>query len=235
MKKSLAALALAALSVLATLPPAASAADLAYTYGEVAYSKVDTGMKLGIVGFSGGQGYELGGAYALGEHWFLEGDYRYNNFRQYDALTKSTLSENLTPQSLRLGGGYHTSLGDSMDLLAHLDYGATRTQLSQAVFPNSSTSDRHSGYLLGLGLRIPTDLMEIDLGLDHDNLGLGQVLLACTGPCGTLVLKVRQGGTENVFSAALRHDFGPVTAGVEYRRSSFQGWRDLLVSLRMTF
>lgn len=230
MKNTLAVLVLSAL-----LPTTVLAADLNYAYGEAAYSKVDTDMRLGILGFSGGQGYQLDGAYAVGEHWFLEGAYRYNDFRQYVSLTKGTEDVKLTPQSLRLGGGYHTPLGGDVDLVAHLDYGATRTELSQ-THPYTTITDNHNGYVVGLGLRIPSDIMEFDVGLDHDNLGLGQVISVCAfGKCGVNILEVRQGGTENVFSAAIRHDFGPVSAGVEYRRSSYQGWRDLLVSLRMTF
>ena len=229
MKKTLAALVFAA-----SLPLTVSAAGLSYSYIEAGYSKVDTGLQLGILGFSGGQGYQIDGAYALGAHWFVEGDYRYNSFRQYQALTKSTSSVDLTPQSLRLGGGYHTPLGDSVDLVAHLDYGAARSELTQSQ-PHSSTSDDHSGYVVGLGFRVPTDVVEFELGLDHDDLGLGRVVAVCTGKCAVFIPEIRQDGAETVFSAALRHDFGPVTAGVGYQRSSYQGWRDLLVSLRIIF
>lgn len=226
---------LAALAIATCLPATTLAAGLDYSYADLSYSKVDSDLHLGVVGLSGGQGYQLDGAYALDEHWFLEGAYRYNDFRQYVSAARFTQDLHLTPQSLRLGGGYHTPLGDSMDLVAHLAFGATRTELSQ-THPYISTTDDHGGYVVGLGLRIPTELVELDIGLDRDDLGLGQVISVCAGGrCGTFIQKVSQDGTENLFLAALRHDFGPVTAGVEYRRSSYQGWRDLLVSLRMTF
>ncbi|HEY3646279.1 MAG TPA: outer membrane beta-barrel protein [Gammaproteobacteria bacterium] len=237
MKKTLAALALAAL-----LPATASAADFDYNYAEAAYSKADSDFTDGGLPYSGGQGFMVDGSYGFGEHWFAEALYRHNSFHQY-LISKATpttpstsTSLTATPESLRLGGGFHTPIAGSVDLIAHLDYGFAHTHVESSRTHSSLPAGNDDGYVVGAGLRIhATDQLEVDVGIDHDDLGYGQqIVTVCTAKC-VLFAEARQSGTENVLSAAGHYDFGPVIGGVEYRHSSFQGWRELLVSLRIDF
>jgi hypothetical protein len=74
-KKSLAALALAAV-----LPMTTSAADFDYTYADAAFSKASGEIEDGFQPFTGGQGYLLDGSFGLSQHWFLEGSSQSNRF-----------------------------------------------------------------------------------------------------------------------------------------------------------
>jgi opacity protein-like surface antigen len=220
----------AALALSALLPATASAADLSYTYGEAAYSQANSEVGDGAHGFNGGQGVMLDGSYAFGAHWFTEAAFRYNDFHQN--LAGSSVA--LAPQSFRLGGGFHAAMADSVDLTAHLDYVFARTSLTVDQ-PSSEVERNNTGYLAGIGLRIhPTDLLEMDLGLDHDKLGFQRQVLGCASGCPTL-LEFDQGAKETIVSAAARYNFGSFIGGVEYRRGNTQGWRELLISLRLGF
>lgn len=222
---------LAAAALSAFLPMAASAADLSYTYGEAAYSQAETGIGTGSRAFPGGQGIMLDGSYALDSHWFTEAAYRYNNFHQNQLAS----SVNLAPQSLRFGGGFHAALGDSVDFTAHLDYVLARTGLTMEN-PSHEIELNDGGYMAGLGLRIhPTDLLEFDLGLDHDNVGLGREdSVICTPLCHGNS-EDRQDFKETLVSLAARYNFGGFIGGLEYRRGNAQGWREVLISFRMSF
>jgi len=230
MKKHLAALALAAL-----LPVTASAADLDYSYADVAFSRVYSNF--GGVNFvppiAGGQGYLLDGSFGIDAHWFVEGSYQQNRF--HDGVNPVYVFV-LTPKSLRLGGGFHWAISDHADFVTHLDLGKARTIGDVTNAPFASQHENDHGYVAGVGLRVRAmDALELDLGLDHDNLGFGeQFVTVCNFGCG-LGLEDRQKGSENVVSTALRYRFGMWGAGLEYRSSSFQGWRELLISLRANF
>ena len=222
---------LTALALSALLPMAALAADLSYSYGEAAYSQAETGIGTGARAFPGGQGIMLDGSYALSSHWSVEAAYRYNNFHQ----NQKTSSVNLAPWSLRFGGGFHAALADSVDLTAHLDYVFARTGLTVDQ-PSSEVELNNGGYLAGLGLRIhPTDLFEMDLGFDRDDMGLGRRAASVCSPSCVVTPEDRQDQKENLLSVAARYNFGSLIGGVEYRRGNAQGWREVLVSLRMVF
>ena len=232
MKKHLAALALAAL-----LPACASAADLDYRYLDVAFSRgysnfgTDTTFGPPVVG---GQGYLLDGSFGIGEHWFVEASYRRNRFHQEFRSAPVVV---VTPKSLRVGGGFHWAISDRADFVTHLDLGKARTDTEVVDFPVASQHEDDHGYVAGVGLRVrATDSLEMDLGLDHDNLGFGeQFVTDCRFGACFLLLQDRQEGAENVVSTALRYRFGMWGAGLEYRSSSFQDWRELLLSVRVNF
>jgi opacity protein-like surface antigen len=234
MKMSLAALALSAL-----LPAVASAAVPDYSYAEAAYSQVDSDITDGPVPLAGGQGFLLDGAYGFGEHWFAEGAYQNNSFHQYLTFPPPqkppSTSVTLTLQDLRLGGGFRAAFTDSLDFIAHLDYARGRTRFAAEQF-GVSQARTDNGYLAGLGLRYrATEALELDAGLDRDDLGLGnEIVTECTPKCAP-VTEPRQSGSENVLWAAGHYDFGPLIGGIEYRHSSFHRWRELRVSLRMDF
>jgi opacity protein-like surface antigen len=220
-----------ALASAVLLPAAAQAADLQYTYAEAGYSQAETGIGDGARSFTGGQGLMLDGSYAFGSHWFLEAAYRYNDFHQHQPAT----SVDLAPQSLRFGGGLHAAMADSVDFTAHLDYVLARTSVTVDQ-PDSEIELNDTGYLAGIGLRIhPTDLFEFDLGLDHDKLGLGRQAVPVCSPTCVVMPEARQDEKETLVSVAARYDFGAFIGSVEYRRGNAQGWRELLVSLRMGF
>jgi opacity protein-like surface antigen len=223
----------AALALSALLPAAASAADLDYTYAEAAYSQANSEVGNGAHGFNGGQGVMLDGSYAFGAHWFTEAAFRYNDFHQHLGGTSVALA----PQSFRLGGGFHAAMADSVDFTAHLDYVFARTSLTVDQ-PNSEVERNNTGYLAGIGLRIhPTDLLEMDLGLDHDKLGFQRQVLGagCASHGCATALEFDQGSKETIVSAAARYNFGSFIGGAEYRRGNTQGWRELLLSLRIDF
>jgi hypothetical protein len=234
MKTSLAALALAAL-----LPMTASAADFSYDYAEAAYSKTDTDITDGPVAFPGGQGLLLDGSYGFGEHWFAEGAYQSSSFHQTLVFPKRfkphSSDVTLTLQELRLGGGFHAGLTEGLDLVAHLDCARGRSKFTAEQLGGSQARN-DGGYLAGLSLRYQAAQgLELDAGLDRDDLGLdNDVVTECRSGC-VPVNEPRQSSTENVLWAAAHYDFGPVIGGIEYRHSSLQGLRELLVSLRMGF
>jgi hypothetical protein len=137
----------------------------------------------------------------------------------------------VVPKNQRLGGGFHTPLSDSMDFVGHLDYVSARTE--SALFPAAKLDDH--GYGAGVVLRVRlADALELDTGLDHDNVGFGQEVVN-SGCFSCIAVQLRQSGPENVLSTALRYRFGMWGAGLEYRSSSFQGWRDWRFSIRANF
>ena len=229
---------LAALALAAVLPITVSAADLDYSYADVGFSRTYSALQYTYPPFAGGQGYLLDGSFGLGPHWFLEGSYQQNQFHQpfpY-AVPSGANATTLDAKSLRLGGGFHWAISDSADLVAHAELGRAKTNYDYTFAHYSDQHEDDRGYVVGLGLRVrPTAALELDLGLDHDDLGFGQQVVSSCGPYCYLPLQNRQEGSENVVSTALRYHFGRWGAGLEYRSSSFQSWRETLVSLRVNF
>lgn len=223
----------AMLLVAASLPVTASAADLDYTYADAAFSKANSEIEDGFFPFAGGQGYLLDGSFGLNQHWFLEGSYQRHNFHERVGGFPTGFDFTATPKNLRLGGGFHTPVSDRVDFIAHLDYASAKTEMAPGLIPNV---DDH-GYVAGVGLRVQmTDALELDTGLDHDNVGFGEQIVSnrsCIGGC--TVVELGQGGAENVLATALRYRFGMWGAGLEYRSSSYQGWREWVVSIRANF
>lgn len=228
MKKSLAALALAAL-----LPVTASAADLNYTYLGVAYIRASNDLTDSV-----GNGFRLDGSWDAGTSGFsLEGGYQHERFGGVGFPIPIVL----TPESYHIGGGYHFSLAKSVDLVTHADYlsAKTTTEIDGFTFygPVEFSQSDH-GYRIGAGIRAQlADYLELDAGLDHDDVGFRRDGLSLG--CGVLfgcVVAWRQDGPENLISGAVRlRVYGPLVLGLEYSHSSVHNGNDWSVSARWAF
>lgn len=208
------------------LPMAASAADFDYSYADLAYSRAHSSSVFGW--YDTGIGYRLDGSFGFAQHWFVEAAYQHDSF-DFDGPVLFSSNPRLEPERKTLGAGFHTALADRLDIVGHADYVDATTKFDLA--PYSDDLNDH-GYLVGVGLRFQaTPALELDAGLDYDDVAYGQ-----EPTCGELYCaNVRQDGKENVLSAAARYRFGMFGLGLEYRHSDFQEWRDWLLSLRVNF
>jgi hypothetical protein len=218
--------------LLCTLSLPATAADLDYTYLDIAYVRASNDFTNSV-----GNGYQLGGSWSLGGSGFsLEGGYQHQRF----GSTNISISLVLTPENYRFGGGYHIVLGKSVDFVAHVDYmNAKTTSELDGVFSSGPIifSQSDHGYLIGAGVRARlSDDFELDAGLGHDNTGFHETTSGSgCGPFGC-VIEWRQNGSENVLSGAVRFRVhGPMVLGVEYRHSSLQDGNEWLMSARWEF
>lgn len=217
---------------LGLLPVAACAADLDYSYLDLAYIRASNDFTNGV-----GNGYQVDGSWDIGSSGFsLEGGYQHERFGSIGFA----LSQTLTPENYRFGGGYHIAMGKSVDLVAHVDYLSTKTTNELDHFLSIGplvTSESDHGYLVGAGVRAQlSDGFELDFGVEHDDTGFRETQ---TGPgCGLIacIQEWRQDGPENVVSGAARFQvYGPVLLGVEYRHSSLRDGNAWLLSARWDF
>lgn len=205
----------------------ACAADLDYSFLDLAYSKQSHDQ------LSGGSGYQLIGSYALGDRFFLDAMYKHNGF---DPEFTSPLSPHFSNHSDWLGGGYHQGLSASSDLVARIMYGRgySETEFDSISIYRASKS----GYDVGIGVRgRPTGSLELEAFLDHDDLGIfyGEVSTCPYFYCLPVTEDVPD-GSENSASVEARYYFIPAfSLGAEYRHSSLQSAKEWLVSGRWSF
>jgi long-subunit fatty acid transport protein len=216
----------AALLIAAALPTAAYSADLSYKYLDLAYSSAATTAEGDTL--QDGTGYRADGNYGLGDSFFLEGAYQTDQFRYSMASFRASHSAFIA-QYRRVGVGYHLPLTEQLDLVTHLDFGRVRTTENDIGY---TTVHGNNGYVVGVGLRWEAVAgLELDAGLDHDDMAFGNALSTCCSGGA-----VRQSGSENVLSAAVRYRFiSWLGVGLEYQSSSYDGWREWLISLRANF
>lgn len=208
----------------ASLPLLVSADPISYDYLDLGYSKQNHDY------FNGGGGYQLDGSYGLGTGFFLDAEYKHNQFKEgispFSAL-------DITNHSYIIGGGYHYAMTDSADLVTRAAYGRAYTDVE---FVGIDMPDQNqSGHDLGVGIRWKAaPSLELNAFLDHGTLGFEQN--RCAGPvvsgyfCFTTI---DSGGSENMLSLGLHYDFAnSFGLGLDYRHSSLQGMNEWLVSGR---
>ncbi|HEX7964668.1 MAG TPA: outer membrane beta-barrel protein [Gammaproteobacteria bacterium] len=202
---------------------AASAGNLGYDYLDLAYSKQSNDY-----GFSGGDGYRLGGDWDIGGGFLVEGSYQHNRFEQTIGIVIPPFQPELTLDDYRLGVGYRLPLGERVELVSLLGYGANSTKYERPGI--SVTQSDHTPWL-AVGVRAEVaDALEVDAALEHDN----SALEFKRAPSG--VIYMRQDARENVISLAARyHSAGPFSAGLEYRHGNQNGSREWLASARWDF
>lgn len=221
---------LAALALAALLPAAASASDIDYTYADLARSRPHSDIYFG--GYDSTSGYRLDGSFGFAGNWFVEASRQRDQFDFNGTIVAPQEGPSLRAEKTLLGAGFHAALSECVDFVVHADYGQATTSTPNRPFLFGTSFDDH-GYNFGLGLRYqPLAGLELDAGVDHDDLGFGTVSGRLINP---FYRVAAQAGEETVLSAAVRYRFGMLGVGIEYRHSDFDGWRDWLFSLRANF
>jgi hypothetical protein len=131
------------------LSAGATAQDLNYTFAEVGYGRVDIDNPN-----VDGDGFGIGGSFAIADEFFLFGDYSMAN-----------LDFNVDFTAFDLGVGFHTPLADAVDVVATLSYEYQEADVSGF----GSVDD--NGYGLGVGLRaLVSPQVELHGGLQYVDL-----------------------------------------------------------------
>ncbi|MBT8065666.1 MAG: outer membrane beta-barrel protein [Gammaproteobacteria bacterium] len=130
----------------------ANAKDFDYDYFQLTYGNVEFD-DINV----DGDGFGLSGSYALNEDFHV--------FAGYEA---AGLDFGIDATTLGAGLGWHTTLSPVVDLVASISY-----QYVELDAPGFGSVD-DNGLGLGLGLRYAaTDLLELDAGISHVDLGDG--------------------------------------------------------------
>ena len=130
----------------------AHAKDFDYDFFQLSYGNVE----FDDVNVDG-DGFGLSGSYAINEDFHV--------FAGYEA---AGLDFGIDATTLGAGLGWHTTLSPVVDLVASISY-----QYVELDAPGFASAD-DNGLGLGLGLRYAaTDLLELDAGISHVDLGDG--------------------------------------------------------------
>jgi long-subunit fatty acid transport protein len=126
-----------------------SAEDFDYNYFSLGY---------GIIDFDNvnadGDGFNLGGSYAINESFHVFADY-----------SSANLDNNIDATGFGAGIGWHTSLSDVVDLVAGLSY-----EYVEIDVPGIGNPD-DNGLGLGVGLRFAaSDVLELNAGIEYVDL-----------------------------------------------------------------
>ena len=129
--------------------------DLSYSYAELRFVDVDT---------SGGDGFKLGGSFALDGPWILLG-----------SITALDFNNNVDGTILELGGGYIWNYNANFDLLATLQL--VRTDVDTAFGSGDDT-----GLAISAGTRgLLTPQFEVRAAVKHVNLDNSDTFLELAG------------------------------------------------------
>jgi hypothetical protein len=135
----------------ALLPFMAQAADLSYSYVDLAYINTDVDHFDESV-----DGFALRGSLELTDQVFL--------FAGYTDQSTSIFGDNLDLQTFRLGAGYAWPIAPSLDV-----YGKVGYARAEAKYPGPDFSD--DGYSLGVGLRgRAAAQLELEGSIDYTDL-----------------------------------------------------------------
>lgn len=219
------------LFVAACLPVAAGADSFDYNYLGLAYVHANTEFTAGA-----GNGYRLDGSWSIGGNGFsLEGGYRYQRF---DRISLDPVGGALEAQNIRLGIGYHRSLGNTVDFVAHANYVRARTSNDQQILYSSITNNQtNNAYVFGVGIRgHVSENFELYAGVDHDDAGLRQYHKSCTPYGCNFDFGYLQDTSENVVAAGARYRFSrSFGLALGYEHSELENRKEWLLSARWNF
>ena len=173
--------------------------DIAYShisiFGHVGEGVLDAGFKGGIVR----------GSYAVGDHFFVVGDYAAQ--RTDDAIVLGPLSDKVTTEQGHLGVGFHTPIAAKTDFVVSSQYAVAIIEL----FGESITSE---GVLIDVGVRTRIiDRWEFALGANYSNqVDQGEFGYSLSGrfyatPKFSLGLNFESVFDVEAYGALLRYDF----------------------------
>jgi opacity protein-like surface antigen len=158
-------LSLLALSLGATLPFAAQADGLSYSFVDAAWAHVSPDSNSGL---DSGNAYGVDASVSLPANFAVIGSYQHSDLDILNFFGQpSGFSQ--TDNSFAVGAAYHYALTDKMDLVPTLRYVSDHVSVDKTTFSETDT-----GYALGLGLRaMVTDRLELNGGVNHTHVNGG--------------------------------------------------------------
>ena len=138
----------------------AFAGDISYNFVELGYQKIDVD-DVGIGADADGDGFGIGGAFEIGESWFVAASY---SSAELDLPVGFGVSIDL--DQMALGAGWHTAMSDNSDFYALLQY--VQAELSVDGFGSAD----EDGIGATIGIRgMVTDKVEIGGSIGYVDLG----------------------------------------------------------------
>jgi hypothetical protein len=148
---------IAGLALASILPLTAGAADLQWSYVDVRYTGYEEPG-------ADGDGFGIGGSYAIGTDWYVLG--------AYDDLALEAFGFDVDATMWRIGLGSHRPVNDSAEVFTEITYEA----ISVSVLGFSADDN---GYGFRFGLRgMVTDSFEASGGLRYVDTGFSDTLLS---------------------------------------------------------